>query len=420
MSSFDPSSIDALLPIAVTYLLHSTLIIGCVWILTLRTGARMRDWLWKAALVMPIVTTVGHGLSIQPMAAPSWQLPITPLFMDPGLRSSSLSEPEPESRVPEGSSERASKGALAGAAPLPVDPQAAPFNASPKSGPFPWIPLALALIAAALVAWTVILPSIRLRRFLRGARVLPEGPAAAELARLRRMAGLLRPVTLYQHNDLGSPVAAGLLRCGIFVPPRVDELDPASRQALFAHELAHHARLDPLWNRIIHAITALLFFQPLNRFARARSMECSELLADDLAVRWTDDGPGLAQCLTEVAAWVRPRTAATTLHSMVGTQRTTVLHARVVRALNSPREVSALASIPAALAIAAAAWLAMPSISLASLPADEVTALRRSNPYLVALHRLSLQLDLLDPDSDGYRALRDELEELTKLVTKKN
>jgi hypothetical protein len=101
------------------------------------------------------------------------------------------------------------------------------------------------------------------------------------------------------------PTPVVLNRREICVPVRfVDDLRPDQQRAALAHELAHVARHDPLWQRLAAVMSAALFFQPLNRLARVRLRECAEFLCDDWAARQTGEPMGLASCLTEVAGWI--------------------------------------------------------------------------------------------------------------------
>jgi Zn-dependent protease with chaperone function len=71
------------------------------------------------------------------------------------------------------------------------------------------------------------------------------GALAAELAALCA-AQRERPPRLTVAPGLSGPIS--LPNREIVLPPwAVDALDPRRRRAMLAHELAHHARRDPLW-----------------------------------------------------------------------------------------------------------------------------------------------------------------------------
>jgi len=93
-------------------------------------------------------------------------------------------------------------------------------------------------------------------------------------------------------------------------------------------------------------------------------------------------------------------------------QAPAALRVRVMRALDSPREVSGALAAPAAVILAALAWCGMPSISAAVRPV--------ANPYLEALQRLSQKLDGIHADSDEHRAVQGEIDHLTQTLIPKD
>jgi hypothetical protein len=188
---------------------------------------------------------------------------------------------------------------------------------------------------------------------------------AALLPRARALRGALRNVRASVSDAVSSPIAMGVLRPEIVVPRRaLTELSRPLTRALIAHELAHHVRRDPLWSFLGHTLTTLFALQPLNRVARRELVATAELLADDLAVEWTNDGVGLAQCLAEVASWLGPRDRAVPALAMVRFADSRGLRRRVARALERPREGHARGLGPLALAVGCAVALAAPGLAL--------------------------------------------------------
>ena len=85
----------------------------------------------------------------------------------------------------------------------------------------------------------------------------------------------------------------------IVLPERFfEELDPEQQRAALAHELAHVARRDPEWRIAVEILERVLFFQPLNRLARARLCDSAEFLCDEWAVQQTQSPLALARCLS--------------------------------------------------------------------------------------------------------------------------
>jgi HEAT repeat protein len=85
----------------------------------------------------------------------------------------------------------------------------------------------------------------------------------------------------------------------------LDALDAEQQRGALAHEVAHVARRDPHWLTVDALIGAMFFFQPLNLVARRALREHAEWQCDDWAAA-QGAALGLARCLAEVAAWLRP------------------------------------------------------------------------------------------------------------------
>lgn len=202
------------------------------------------------------------------------------------------------------------------------------------------------LAPTALLAWslggllavlTFALGTLQLRRHLSDREWIGSGPLREALDELERQAGLRRRVALYRSPSLTSPLATGFLRPRICVPARSEDLPPAARRVMLAHELAHIVRRDPLWQTFARGLETLFLVQPFLRLARRRLEEASEFLCDARAVQWTGEPVALAECLTEVAGWVvagrRPAALACGMAS-----RRSPLARRVERILGTPHE----------------------------------------------------------------------------------
>jgi beta-lactamase regulating signal transducer with metallopeptidase domain len=168
----------------------------------------------------------------------------------------------------------------------------------------PWVLVVLGLGAWLGVA-SVAVAFAALRRQLRGRRALADGTLLTLLEGLRRRAGVGRPVRLAVAPRVQVPMAVGVLRPEIIVPPKaVQGLPPAHQESLLAHELAHVLRHDPAWRLVALLVERVFFFQPLNRLASRRVAQSAEYLCDDWAARHTRQPLALASCLTEIATWV--------------------------------------------------------------------------------------------------------------------
>ncbi|MEM1448317.1 MAG: M56 family metallopeptidase [Planctomycetota bacterium] len=353
-----------------TYLVHSTVVLAGAWMLCrgARPGAAFRERIWKCAVVLPFVTASVQAAWPERVVAP--RLVIAPVALPPlDVRlqriAAALAEPV----------DARSEGAVRPALSSADESARAELVALSAMG-------GMALLVLAL-------PSIRLAIALRRRRRQRSGVLVEEASDLRGLAGLWRPLRITVSAHVGSPVAIGTLRPEICVPPRALDLPRPMARALVAHELAHHVRFDPLWTRLAHAIAALLWVQPLNRLARREIVACAELLADDLAVEWTDDRFGLARCLTEVAGWQRPAAPAASAVAMVrrAGRRRSALRERVERALDRPAERVVRGLAPIALVLGVTVATAAPRVTRS--PGSTGAA-------AVALLRLDASLQAID------------------------
>ncbi|MGH7475663.1 MAG: M56 family metallopeptidase, partial [Longimicrobiales bacterium] len=291
-----------------TYLVHSTVLLGAAWLLTRRLtrSEALKETLWKTALVGAIGTATLQGVLGWAPLTGGLELASTAVGSVNSANASAARQPESR-RV--GLDEAAPAGASAEVTEPTGDVATRTSSPLPtvrdRLVPGPGVLLASWLVVALALLLRLGLRHVRLQRLLCDRRQLDEGGLAAALAELRRNAGLWRPVWLSASPRCPSPLALGTRE--ICVPERfVSELEPEEQRAGLAHELAHLARRDPLWHVLAGVIESVFFFQPLNRVARLRLRESAEYLCDDWAVRQTGSQLGLARCLAQVASWVGP------------------------------------------------------------------------------------------------------------------
>jgi len=401
LSSDDPITLAA--SGLVTYLVHSTLILGAVWagVKLTRAGARTRDLAWKCALCLPLATTTAHIVWPERALARRYTVEVPMLAQVAGTPADvrraapRVVHAAPIARAGESAvrgvpntivapSRSASERADARSIVVHRDRHDAARLAAATLRPSFATLRGLALLGAALLTCCILLvPRLRLAWLLRRRTPVTDGLLPEELAgllpRARAERGAPRSVRLSVSDELSSPIALGILWPEIVVPRRaLSELSRPLARALVAHELAHHARRDPLWTWLAHTVATLFALQPLNRVARRELVATAELLADDLAVEWTNDGVGLAQCLAEVAGWLGPRDRAVPALAMVRTKDSHGLRRRVERALERPAEGNARYFGPLALVVGGAVALAAPGLALVA------RAPRASAPHAAA------------------------------------
>ena len=348
--------IDALLW-CVTYLVHSTLAVLCVLLLERRGGARVRDVLWKVALVLPFATATFqadlHRRVPSLDLAPKIDVEVVPEHGAPQKSPFAIAlQTERGVEDPLGSQVSRVDRAT-GLTIRPATPSEPALGSESKI----WLGTVLGL----LVLW--LLPAARIAIALRGRRRLTSGRLHEDLHDLRSQTRFARPVRLSVSERVDSPIAFGLLRPEICLPPRTAHLSPGLARAVLAHELAHHARFDLFWCRLAWTIRWAFAFQPMLILVQNRIAASGELLADDLAVHWTRDGAGLARSLAAVAQWQAQSVGRGAAIAMVDVKRRNgALLRRVERALAPARERGGRWAIPIGIALAVSAAAAAPRI----------------------------------------------------------
>src|SRR5690349_2291713 len=268
-----------------TYLIHSTALLGVAWLVTRRGRLEpaASDLLWKVALLAGLATgTVQARLDLATPRAVS--LPAAAR-----VQPAALGEP---AAVP-----------AVGAARDRADQPTAGSSGSRT----PVMPIIVVLVWGALALGSSLHYMAR-RLILVGRladrRPVSDGPLAALLAELRRTTGYRRRVHLTMARTISSPVALGLSE--ICVPElALSELAVEQQRSMLAHELAHLARRDSLWLAGASLIERCFFFQPLNRLARQELETTAEYLSDEWAMQKTGSAVALAKCLATVAEWIQ-------------------------------------------------------------------------------------------------------------------
>ena len=264
-----------------TYLIHSTVLLGTAWLATRILGNRrlaLQETLLRTALIGGLLTTTLQvGFGVEPIGG--------------ALAIADFSQTEFV----------ATRGSATGgvvARDIALSPAPAIRHQTLDSWPVALLWLwGLGSILALLVLGRSI---VDLRRLLKTRRFRPAGRL---LERLAVAMGLRQSVRLSTSAAIAVPFATGIRQPEICCPERVGDLANEHQKSLFAHELAHLARRDPAWQLLYRLGEAILFLQPLNRLVRRRLEEIAEYLTDERAVACTGDRLGLARCLVVVAHW---------------------------------------------------------------------------------------------------------------------
>ena len=276
-----------------TYALHSTLFLGLAWLASRRLGrwARLEEAVWRFALLAGLVTaTVQLAAGREPLAG-RWTLeaPAGPAVV--------REMPRAEQAAPFQVVERRTAAPVRSSLAVPA---AAPASRIDLRVAALGLWAAGALLLGLRWGWSY----LRLRRRLRARPEVIGGGMFSILGRLAGEQGMAPLVRLTCSSRVSVPVALGVLRPEICVPPRaLSHLEPEQQEGMLAHELAHLVRRDPFWLAFSRLLASVLFFQPLNRVAGRRLRELSERLCDEWAVERTGRPLSLARCLAEVAGW---------------------------------------------------------------------------------------------------------------------
>ena len=126
--------------------------------------------------------------------------------------------------------------------------------------------------------------------------------------RVARRVGLRGRVRLLEHTGLNAPVAFGVVRPTVIVPAGFsDRFSREEQEVILAHELAHLAARDPLWQLVAEVACALAWWHPAVWWLRGRMRAASETAADEASLL-VPGGPGaLAGCLVALGRRIAGR-----------------------------------------------------------------------------------------------------------------
>ena len=115
---------------------------------------------------------------------------------------------------------------------------------------------------------------------IRGARPLSGPDWVAQAKSTARRVGLRQPVPLRVARGLGSPMAGGVLRPVVLLPPEAEGWTGERREVVLLHELVHVRRRDPLRQLLDRVVVALYWFHPLVRRAASEAATAREEACD--------------------------------------------------------------------------------------------------------------------------------------------
>jgi beta-lactamase regulating signal transducer with metallopeptidase domain len=219
----------------------------------------------------------------------------------------------------------------------------------------------------------------RLAASLRRTASSADSPTISLCLALAERLGIRAPPVLRTPFS-SSPLLLGTFRAAILLPEEDGEV--SSREVL-VHELAHLVRGDVAWNLLGRVGAALWFFQPLVWLLVRRMVVAAEEVCDDYVLHLGFDRPGYARRLVDIAEQYR---AAPAIGVGVISPRSWVGR-RVVRILDSSRQLSLCAGRRAVGIAVVAALTATILVGLVGIGQEEASAAprRRASKRVVSV-----------------------------------
>jgi beta-lactamase regulating signal transducer with metallopeptidase domain len=275
--------LDPLLSWLPTYFLHSTVLLGLLALVEQRGGLarlapRSQEWLWRAALLAPV-------LSASLMLWPSESVAPAPVS-EPVASVAAAGLPEPVAVAPD---------------PTPHSVVAAPApEAAPAwRGASTLVGLSGLWAVGALGALGLLgVQFLALRRRLVRLPRIEDARWQRLNAEAAAQAGVRAP-----RLRLASAWASPLLAPGrtLCLPDWTLALDDLAARAVLAHEMAHLRRRDLAWRLAGECVARLFWMQPLNRWALRRLDLLAELACDAAATPAPAARTALAESLLRCA-----------------------------------------------------------------------------------------------------------------------
>ena len=267
--------------------------IALVWLLCRLWPAlptNPRCWLWRLAYAKLLLGLVWLPplalplLPVPPAAPPVVQAATPPVPTLPDDAPRTAVEPAPA--MPAASPVFLAAPATP-PAPVPLPPLPRPTLPTPQT----WL-LAAWLLGLSAGLGRIATAWRRACALSRASRPLADDALQADAADLAPRLGLRRVPPLHVVGGLASPLLLGLGRPAILLPAFVVSGSPRPElRLMLAHEMAHLARRDLLWNALPLLAQRLFFFHPLVWLAGHEWALAQEIACDALAVETTGTPP---------------------------------------------------------------------------------------------------------------------------------
>ncbi|MBL7825735.1 MAG: M56 family metallopeptidase [Saprospiraceae bacterium] len=236
---------------------------------------------------------------------------------------------------------------------------------------------------------------------------LPESVWIERLERLRVTIGFNQRVQLLESALAHTPMAMGWIKPVILLPiGLVNQLSAAEVEAVLAHELAHIARRDWLFNLLQAFIESLFYYHPAVWWISTTIRRERENCCDDVALNATGNPIAFAKALVQVQERAIPVPALAL--GLSGNRRRPLLD-RVRRILNQPQQQhQAMEKITATVILLA--LLAFVGLRANSVPAIEAAFSQISDipTYLFGNDDDQMEADSLPKPKNTRKITRED------------
>jgi len=259
-------------------------------------AARHRYWTLTLAAVLSLPLLAAAIPNVTVAVPSSWQSP--PQTRASRTASLPASRREPRPAVPAVNDAAVSWGVP----PLSAQPDE---NLAPARGRF-GLSAAAAIgaiwaLGSCLAIAALALSMVRARRLSRGAEDIDDATWHDAAREIGQRLGWRRDVRLLMSDRVMTPMAGGVWRPTVFLPPTSRAWPPEHRDIVLAHEIAHLASADPLRHLMTRLAVAFYWFHPLAWIA-ARQAGIAREQACDAAVIGLGARPSFyAQVLLDLA-----------------------------------------------------------------------------------------------------------------------
>lgn len=285
--------------IAIDLVVKTSLILGVTAVAATalrRASASARHLVWTLGLVGALVAP---GLSV---VTPRWQLPIVTLTEGTettGQHHNGGTEARSSFVPGDQHNTTVSVAPWLRVKPVPFSPSS-PSPLPPFSPSLATLALTFWAVGAALVLARMVVGLIAVQWMSRPAAVVHDAPWLEQARELAASLGLHR-VRFLRARTQAMPMAWGVLRASVLMPPDADAWPADRLRIVLLHELAHVKRRDCLTHLVAQIAIAAYWFNPLAWIAVRRLRAERERACDDLVLASGTRGSDYADQLLEIA-----------------------------------------------------------------------------------------------------------------------